>query len=203
MAMAMAEIHYFDTLPSTNKYCELLDLSEIEEFTCFCALKQTDGIGQGDHKWSAEPGKNLTFSIVLHPSFLAPRDHARLMDAISHGICDWVNSQFSIPNSQFSVPNSPFSILHSQLRIKLPNDIYVGDKKLCGTLITTRIQGAVMAHAIVGIGLNLNQTEFPSWVPNPTSLRLLTGREYPIETSLEGLLTALRARYEALRQPLA
>ena len=179
------KIKFFDSLPSTNKYCELLNLNEVEEFTCYCAHTQTAGIGQGDHLWHSAPGQNLTFSLVLHPTFLPARLQFRLTQALSLGITDWLHSQLSTP--------------HSPLSIKHPNDIYLGHSKLCGTLITTRLQGQRILHAVAGIGLNLNQTEFPPELPNPISLKQITGRDYPLQASLESLLASLRARYEALR----
>lgn len=177
-------VHYFDCLPSTNRYCELLNLNEVEEFTCYCALAQTEGIGQGDHLWHSEPGKNLTFSLVLHPDFLPARLQFRLTQALSLGVADWLGRAEG---------------LREEVRIKSPNDVYLGTRKVCGTLITTRLQGQRICHAIAGIGLNLNQTHFPATLPNPISLRQATGRSYPLEASLEGLLHSLRARYEALR----
>ncbi|MBQ8703431.1 MAG: hypothetical protein IJ524_03520 [Bacteroidales bacterium] len=95
----------------------------------------------------------------------------------------------------------PFNFQFS-IRIKWPNDIYVGGKKLCGTLVSTRLQGDTIASAVCGIGLNVNQREFPSWVPNPTSLSLLTGRLYELEPLLVRLLDCIEKRYDDLRAGL-
>ena len=70
-------------------------------------------------------------------------------------------------------------------RIKWPNDIYVGDRKICGILIENILHGPEVSSSIVGIGLNLNQTEFPPDLPNPVSLSLLTGRSYDPVKELE------------------
>lgn len=179
------KIEKFDTLPSTNQYCELLNLDETEEFTVIVARNQTAGIGQRGNHWEAETGKNLTFSIVMKPTWLPTADQYQLTKAVSLGITDWL-----IPLVAEG---------ERRVRIKWPNDIYVDDKKICGILITHRIAGGQIAASVVGIGLNVNQAEFPSWVPNPTSLKLLTGREWALDEVLEGLLKCIADRYEELR----
>ena len=176
----------FDSLESTNKYCEALDLAQVGDFTCYWAIAQTAGIGQRGNCWASAPGENLTFSLVLHPSFLPADRQFRLTQALSLAICDFL-STFHFPFSTF---------------IKWPNDIYVSGRKICGTLISAHISPFTshLSTCICGIGLNVNQREFPDWVPNPTSLSLLTGREWPLEELLTGLLAAIQARYEELRR---
>ncbi len=177
------QIVRFDSLESTNKYCEALDLNEVEDFTCYWALEQTAGIGQRGNHWHASPGQNLTFSLVLHPAFLPADRQFKLTEALSLALVDF----FSIFNFQFSI------------RIKWPNDIYVDGHKICGTLVSTRLQGTAIASAVCGIGLNVNQTEFPDWVPNPTSLALLTGQQHDLEPLLRQLLPCIKKRYNELR----
>lgn len=185
----MMNIQMFDALASTNQYCELLNLSEVEEFTVIVARRQTAGIGQRGNHWEAEPGKNLTFSLVLKPVFLPIADQYQLTKAVSLGVADWLTPL--VPQGE------------GRVRIKWPNDIYVDDRKICGMLITNRVTGDRLSASIVGIGMNINQRVFPDWVPNPTSLSLLTGREWPLEEMLAGLLSAIRRRYEELhREPL-
>lgn len=180
------QIVRFDSLESTNKYCEALDLAEVEDFTCYWALAQTAGIGQRGNHWESAPGKNLTFSLVLHPAFLPADRQFRLTQALSLALVDFL---------------STFNIQHSTF-IKWPNDIYVDGHKICGTLVSTRLQGNVIASAVCGIGLNVNQTVFPDWVPNPTSLGLLTGRTFELEPLLHRLLACIDVRYSALRTGL-
>ncbi len=179
------KIEKFDTLPSTNQYCELLNLSETEEFTVIVARTQTAGIGQRGNHWEAEPGKNLTFSLVLKPTWLPIADQYQLTKAVSLGIADYL-----IPLIAEG---------ERRVRIKWPNDIYVDDKKICGILITHRIAGGRITASVVGIGLNVNQIDFPEWVPNPTSLGLLTGQEWPLDETLEKMLDCIANRYNELR----
>ena len=178
------ELRCFDSLESTNQYCELLDLATVEEFTVISTREQTAGIGQRGNHWHSAPGENLTFSLVLKPGFLAMEDQYMLTKAISLGIVDWLDGV--LPQGQ-------------RVYIKWPNDIYVGDKKICGVLISNRVKGSRMATSIVGVGLNVNQTVFPDWVPNPTSVRLVTGKEHPLNEALTGVVEAVARRYRQLQ----
>lgn len=186
-----------DSVESTNKYCEALPLDEVEDFTCYWALKQTAGIGQRGNHWHSTPGLNLTFSLVLKPTWLPAERQFRLTQALSLAIVDLLTNG-----------HRPLLASHSSLHttIKWPNDIYVDGRKICGTLISTRLdtarhpQPAIIHYAVCGIGLNVNETAFPAWVPNPTSLRLLTGREYELEPLLQQLLLHIGRRYDALRR---
>lgn len=181
------EIHCFDTLESTNNYCKLLDPNTVGEFTVICAHTQTAGIGQQGNVWVSEPHKNLTFSVILKPTFIPTAGQYQLTMALSLAIAETVDTALST-----------FNIQHSTF-IKWPNDIYVNDKKICGTLITNQISGNHISQSICGIGLNVNQTKFPDWVPNPTSMQLLTGQEYNLETILHTLLSNLEGEYNNLK----
>ena len=181
------EIRYFNTLESTNNYCKLLDPKSVGEFTVICARQQTAGIGQQGSVWAAEPYKNLTFSLILKPTFLAAEEQYRLTMAIALAIAESIDEVFS----KFTT--------HNSTSIKWPNDIYVGDKKICGTLITNQISGSNLSQSICGIGLNVNQTKFPDWVPNPTSLKLLTGENYQLDTILNTILTNIEKEYTQLK----
>lgn len=165
---------------------------QVGDFTCFLALEQTAGVDQRGNHWDAEAGKNITFSLVLHPTFLAADRQFRLTEALSLAIVDFL--------SPFPTPHTP--------TIKWPNDIYVDGKKVCGTLVSNRVTVqpithsdnlAIISSAVCGIGLNVNQTAFPDWVPNPTSIGLLTGKHYDLEPLLLQLLQCIEVRYNALR----
>ena len=234
------DIRWFDTLESTNNYCKLLDPRSVGEFTVICARRQTAGIGQQGNVWVSEPDKNLTFSLILKPAFLAAEDQYNLTMALALAVAETLEQQlsvrrspfsvpsspfsvpsspfsvpsspFSVPSSPFSVPSSPFSVLRSpfsvlrspfSVHIKWPNDIYVGDRKVCGILVTNQLSGGHIASSICGIGLNVNQTRFPDWVPNPTSLLLESPEHTPfdLDAVLDLLLNNIQLRYNQLRQP--
>ena len=175
-------IEKFDSLESTNKYCEALDLVQVEDFTCYWALAQTAGIGQRGNHWEAAPGQNLTFSLILHPLFLPADRQFKLTQALSLALLDFLKDFRDLKD----------------LKVKWPNDIYVVGRKICGTLISTRLSGNSIASAVCGIGININQTLFPDWVPNPTSLALLTGQQYELEPLLQQLLGCIERRYNEL-----
>lgn len=182
-------INRFDTLQSTNKYCELLDLSEVEEFTVFWAIEQAAGIGQRGNHWSSQPGKNLTFSIVLHPDGVPAARQFVLTQVLSLGVADYLKGVFR---------DEQHNDIADAVRIKWPNDIYVGTSKICGMLVENRLSGGVIGSSICGIGLNINQTVFDDWVPNPVSMAQLTGHEYSIEEVLHRVLAAIEKRYRFL-----
>ena len=75
-------------------------------------------------------------------------------------------------------------------KVKWPNDVYVGKNKICGILIENALTGNGLAASVIGIGLNINQREFPQ-LANATSLWSLTGEEYPLEECLEKVLALI------------
>lgn len=178
------KIHFFDTLPSTNRYCELLSPDETEEFDVIVAREQTDGIGQRGNRWVSEAGNNLTFSIILKPVFLSMADQYLLTKAVALGVRDWLVT--IIPDGV------------RQVHIKWPNDIYVGDKKIGGILTQNSIQHGHLTRSIVGIGINVNQTVFPSAAGNATSVRLTTGKATDLQQSLEAVIDTVERRYRQL-----
>ncbi len=196
------DIRWFDSLESTNNYCKLLDLNTVEEFTVICARSQTAGIGQQGNHWASEPGKNLTFSLILKPTFLRAADQYSLTMAIALAIADTLDLLISNPKSNQFAPSG-------RVQIKWPNDIYVGTpseqhyRKICGILVTNQLSGSHIATSICGIGLNVNQTCFPTWVPNPTSLLLEASAPpsptpFAINTVLDTVLDCILHRYRQL-----
>ena len=85
--------------------------------------------------------------------------------------------------------------------IKWPNDVYVGNRKICGMLVENGLEGTSLAWSVVGIGLNMNQTEFPPEVMNPTSLKRLTGRTFQLDEFLESLCLGIEALLPELDTP--
>lgn len=174
----------FDTIDSTNRQCGRMDLRTVAEFTTVWAHRQTDGIGQRGNHWVSEDDMNLTFSIILHPTFLLPARQYELTKAMALGVSDWL---MDVGNGQLPV-----------VKIKWPNDIYADGHKICGMLIENQI-GECYETAVCGIGVNINQTEFGDGAPNATSLKAITGRTYELRGLLENLLINLQKRYEELK----
>lgn len=172
------EIIIKQRLESTNRYCELLDLPQIKEFTIIQALEQTHGIGQQGNHWESEPGKNLTFSLILKPS-IDVADQFEITKVLSLGITDAIRKLLN----------------NSEPVIKWPNDIYIKEKKIGGILVSNKIRSNQIAASICGIGLNVNQTQFADWIPNPTSLSLQTGQTHPLQDVLQEILESIKQRY--------
>jgi len=169
---------------STNDYLkkELSKSAPLPEGTVILAEHQFAGRGQINNSWETEPGKNLTFSILLNPSFLAPDNQFILNKAISIAINDVMSD-----------------IIGDVAKIKWPNDIYVNDSKLGGILIENIIQGTMWKHAIVGIGININQTNFAPHLKNVTSLKKNLHQDYEINTVLEAVCKNIEVRYLQLK----
>jgi len=168
---------------STNHYLlELSDLEKLSEGTVVVTDNQTQGRGQGNNRWESEPGANLTFSIILYPTFIESSRQFILSKAISLAVLDFV--------SRYA----------PDVTVKWPNDLYVGDKKITGILIENFIGGSYLIKTIAGIGLNINQMRFKSDAPNPISLRQLTGTSYPLETCLSDLHECIAARYRMITE---
>jgi len=168
-------------IESTNTIAAGLIKSEsIPEGTIIHTNFQSAGRGQKGSRWESEEGKNLLFSIVLYPSTITPEDQFIISMIISLGICDFLKTH--IPVS----------------KIKWPNDIYAGDDKIAGILIENSIKGNVISNSVAGIGLNINQTDFPSYIPNPVSLKMLTGKEHDLLTCLKQIAGFLDRRFKQL-----
>ena len=128
---------------------------------------QTAGRGCGSNKWESERGQNLLFSLLIHPKDLLASCQFRISMAISLAMV------------QALEPTT------GQLSIKWPNDIYWHDRKLAGILIENRIAGQHIRQSIIGVGLNVNQTQFLSDAPNPVSLAQITGLHFDLEPLLQ------------------
>ena len=160
---------------------------------------QTAGKGCGSNTWESERGKNLTFSVLLHPTEIRANWQFRISEAVSVALCETLGH---FPRSLSPTDSSPDSGAQ-EITIKWPNDIYVGDRKICGILIENRLKGSTIIDSIVGIGLNVNQREFLSDAPNPVSIYQLTGEETDREVLLQVFLKELSKTLEMNPEPLA
>ena len=161
------KIVHIDEADSTNRW-----LKDHGEGTMVVATDyQTAGKGCGSNAWESERGKNLTFSMLIHPDGIAAREQFRITEVVSVALCKTLQ---------------PY--IYNKVEIKWPNDIYVGDRKICGILIENRLQGNVIVDCIIGIGLDVNQRTFVSDAPNPVSMYQLTGQETDREALLADFL---------------
>lgn len=175
-------INWFDTTDSTNAQA-FREIETAPEGSVWIADFQTAGRGQRGNKWESVKGKNLTFTTLFRPVFLPVSKQFSISQIVALGVCKYLKDK------------------GVDAKIKWPNDIYIGDKKICGILIEHTICGDKLAGSIAGIGVNLNQMQFDSNAPNPTSLLLLTGKEveYDRKKELSALLSHIYTLYEDLR----
>lgn len=171
----------FQELPSTNTWLmESLAVHKLPEGTLVLAEHQTDGKGQFGAIWSSEPFSSLTFSILLKPIFLPISNTFDISICIALAIHDCLNE------------------LRPGFKIKWPNDIYFENKKVAGILIENQIHKSTCEHSVIGIGLNVNQTDFLK-LPKATSLKQIIGVNFPIKNLLDRLCETIEARYLQLR----
>lgn len=166
---------------STNEYlAERCEQGSIEEFYTVTTEYQTAGKGQRGNSWESEAGKNLLFSFVIYPTALEAKHQFYLSMLVATGIVDALSNY-----------TEGFSI-------KWPNDIYWKDKKIAGILIENILEGKYISQCIVGIGLNVNQTEFHSSAPNPVSLAQIIGKDIDREELFLRILQNIFAGYHAM-----
>lgn len=178
-----ATIFHLPETGSTNSYAiEILSKDRPAEGFAIVAEHQTKGKGTDTNTWESEKGMNLTFSLILYPSFTADQQFI-LNKAISLGIHDFLKTELNIKN----------------VTIKWPNDIYIGDKKVCGILIQNSVIGNKLDYVVVGIGLNVNQTLFTGDAPNPVSLKMVTGINYELGELLVKLLPYIFEKYAMVK----
>lgn len=125
-------------------------------------------------------GRESAFSIALNVSFLKAEEQFRISQAVAIAILDVISNKLL---------NTSNSLVSS---IKWPNDIYVGQKKLAGMLIQNTLSGMMMQMSIIGIGLNVNQMEFSDDLPNPVSLKMLTGVDFDLDMLLNELIVNIK-----------
>lgn len=143
--------------------------------------KQTAGRGQRGNSWEAEPGKNLTFSLMLRPGNVPPAQAYSLSMAVSLGVVDALRKLTALP-----------------VMIKWPNDIYVGNRKLAGILIENSFGADAINNCVVGMGININQTRFMSDAPNPVSLAMLCDRDFDLDLVLKTVVESVLAEVEVI-----
>ncbi len=166
---------------STNTLAmELSQRGSLVDGTVIITDNQQAGRGQRGNHWISQPGKNLTFSVVLKPGFLKADQQFRLTQVISLAVTDYLKNR-----------------LDATVKIKWPNDILVNELKICGILIENSLSGDTIQFVVAGIGLNVNQIMLPNL--KATSLTQETGKDSILENELELLLHAIEERYQQLR----
>lgn len=171
-----------NAIPSTNTFLKELSVTnKLDDFTTVVAENQTNGKGQRGNFWFVETGKNLTFSTLIK---------------------DFLVSQFSPFLLNVFVSISIIQALEkynlSNLKIKWPNDILAGNKKIGGILIENTFKKIDEIESVIGIGININQSNFDN-LPRASSILLETGQLRDKEELLEKIVLQIEANYKALQ----
>ena len=171
-----------EQVDSTQSYCKQLDKTKfLEEFTVIYTTNQTSGRGQQKHKWESEKNKNISFTLLLRPTFLKVQQQYMITKIISLSIVDCLQKY-----------------VNTEIKIKWPNDIYINKNKICGILSEAVISHNKLSELFVGIGININQEKFV-FAPNPTSLFLETNQEYDLTLILNDVLESIALWYNKLK----
>ena len=165
---------------STNTYLSRL-AATLPGGTVIYTPSQTAGRGQKGNSWESEDGKNLTFSMLLKRPPVKARDQFYLSEAAALAVVDALTAEAG-----------------DGFTVKWPNDVYWLDKKVCGMLIESSLDGSDIVTSIVGIGINVNQERFLSDAPNPVSLKGITGHEHDLMTLLKCVCSRIEQLVESL-----
>jgi BirA family biotin operon repressor/biotin-[acetyl-CoA-carboxylase] ligase len=182
------EIKWYETTDSTNNRA-LEGASQAPDRYTWAADFQSAGRGQRGNKWISKAGDNLMFSILFKPGFISAQEQFAISQICTLGLFNYLKTK------------------GIEAKIKWPNDIYVGNKKICGMLIENVVTGDKLSQSISGIGLNINQKEFPENLPNPTSMILeikSNGKskegKFDTHKELPDLLAEIFKEYDAARK---
>lgn len=183
--MNIKTIHLTET-SSTNEWLRTYKPQGDDEMTVVTTDFQTTGHGQGTNTWESERGKNLLFSILVHPRHLPVGRQFLLSEsaanAFREALCKYLPEEY--------------------VTVKWPNDIYYKDKKISGTLIETSVSSQGMGRAVIGTGINVNQRTFTSDAPNPVSLCQILGHDISRDELMADIMTAFSRQYDMLDQGL-
>lgn len=171
-----------DAIDSTNTYLKKLSVAGVtEDGLTVVAKDQTQGRGQMGTVWSSQQAKSLTFSVFKDVSFLEASQHFYISMAVSLAIYEALNS-----------------LGLKDIKVKWPNDILSDNKKIAGVLIENVIKMNVISGSVIGIGLNVNQTDFTG-LPSASSLLLLSGQVYNLDEVLDTILTQIALHFTDLK----
>jgi BirA family biotin operon repressor/biotin-[acetyl-CoA-carboxylase] ligase len=168
---------------STNIYAmDRLQANLAAHGAVFFAHSQTAGKGQHGKSWSAEPGKNIAMSVIIDCSFLLLTQQFPLSVMVALACHDLFGKYAG-----------------DETFVKWPNDIYWRDRKAGGILIENQVRGSNWQAAVVGVGMNLNQTVFSPDLKNPVSLKQITGKDFDPVAFAKELCDCLENRYGQLK----
>ncbi len=182
---------HYDSVASTMLCCDFNKVSP-GHFLLVTADEQTAGRGQRGNHWESCKGQNLTFNVAWRNIGIAANQQFLLSEVTAIAVVKALQAELDSSN----IINKEW---RNDVKIKWPNDIYVGDRKICGMLLEHTLCGKTIETSIAGIGINVNQHEFFSDAPNPVSLYQLLGKEIPRERVLENFVRHFSRGIELLK----
>ena len=173
------KVFYYEKTGSTNLDAKQLAEDGAPHGTLVVAEEQTDARGRRGRNWQAPAGSNLYFSLVLRPNF--PAEHASMLTLVmAVSVARAVREQCGL-----------------KAEIKWPNDIVVNKRKVCGILTEMTMEARAIGYVIVGVGINVNQKEFPEDIrETATSLSCESGKVFSREELLQRIMEFFEADYE-------
>ena len=187
MAWNKDSIVHLLEVDSTNRYVRdeaaaLWQNRGISDFAVVTAGHQTAGRGQRGNTWNSNADENLLFSILVRP-----------------GETLEVSKQFLLSQTVAMSIHDAMKCYGIETRLKWPNDIYAGNRKLAGILLELDYSGAFVEQAIIGIGLNVNQENFPPMDRTPVSMKMLRKRDFTLDDVLATILDLFEHYYTEMR----
>jgi len=160
---------------------EQVNNGEVTPGTAWFAMEQTAGKGQRGKQWISPPGENIMLTVALQPNGLPLSRQFLLSVAVALAAYDFFSKYAG-----------------EETCIKWSNDIYWRDRKAGGILIENVLRGNIWQYAIIGMGININQAQFPDHLPNPVSLKQITGKSWDSVALAKELCNCLQQRIQQL-----
>lgn len=173
---------FLEECNSTNSYAlDVFGKSNIAEGTIILTEHQRHGRGQRGNAWESEAGSNLTFSVILLPKWLDLKLQFILTKLVSVSIVQMLSTYRDVA-----------------AEIKWPNDIYVGEQKICGVLVENIVQNGAIKASVIGVGLNVNQKDFE--YDRAISLSTILGEKVMLKDVMELFCEVFEGNYLRLKQ---
>lgn len=172
-------IYEYEEIDSTNLCAARLADEGAEHGTLVVAQAQSAGRGRRGRSWDSPAGENVYLSLLLRPEF-APDKAPMLTLLMAYSVALAVKEEEG-----------------ADVRIKWPNDLVIGKKKICGILTEMKLNGSGISHVIIGVGINANTEYFPEEIADKaTSLRRELGRKADSEKLIDSIMENFEMNYD-------
>lgn len=179
-------IHHYFHIGSTNTSAMAAASAGAPEGSVFLAEEQVAGRGRGGHTWDSEPSTGIYCSAILRPT-MAPADV--LIISLATGL---------------AVASAIADVTGLTPDLRWPNDVLIGDRKVCGILTELNAEATRVRHIVVGVGINVNQARFDGELASiATSIAIETGRSCSRVELAAALLKSLHREYRALQSDVS